>query len=358
MAINSIKVSYLFGAQSVIWDDRKTILWDGPNMLEKVKKTCALNDAHMTYFAIEKKGELFKQMPLKAAPGLIPRKANLPTEKYGGYQKPSAAFFMLVSYMVGKKKEAMFMSVQAIHAECVLKDKAAALAYAKTRVAEIIGRQVNDISLPLGLRPIKVNTILSLDGFRVRISGSAGNSKLIITPPFCPFSAEKVFRTLRETMDNGVEITRQETVQHYLRHLERLNEKVKVNPNYPHSERYDKVTTGDNSRLYDIYVDKLQNSVYNKRPNSPIQTLLSGRERFIELPLFDQVKVLMTIHGIFSKIGGGMNLTLIGGTGTGGSTTLRAMVSNWKKNYEDVRIIDASPSGLWEKRSFNLLTLV
>lgn len=159
-------------------------------------------------------------------------------------------------------------------------------------------------------------------------------------------------------MGNGVEITKQESVQHYLRHLERLHEKVKSNPNYPHSERYDKVTAEDNLRLYDIYVDKLQNSIYNKRPNSPIQTLLSGRKRFINLPLFDQVKVLLTIHGVFAGLGGGLDLTSIGGTSTGGSTTLRAMVSNWKKYYKDVRIIDSSPSGLWEKRSFNLLTLV
>ena len=354
----SIKVSYLFGAQSVIRDYRQTLLWDGPSMLEKVKRTCSLNDAHMTLYQTEKRGGLFDQMPLKAAPGLIPRKANLPTEKYGGYQRPSVAFFMLVDYTVGKKKEAMFMSVQAINAKDVLKDKNSALTYAKKRVAEIIGRQVNDVSLPLGLRPIKVNTVLSLDGFRVRISGSAGNSRLIITPPFCPFAAEKVFRTLQETMDNGVEIAKQESVQHYLRHLERLHEKVKSNPNYPHSERYDKVTAGDNLRLYDIYVDKLQNSIYNKRPNSPIQTLLSGRECFINLPLFDQVKVLLTIHGVFAGLGGGLDLTSIGGTSTGGSTTLRAMVSNWKKYYKDVRIVDASPSGLWEKRSFNLLTLV
>ncbi|MGI6698920.1 MAG: type II CRISPR RNA-guided endonuclease Cas9 [Christensenellales bacterium] len=354
----SIKTSYLFGAKSVIRDYWQNLLWDGPNMLEKVKKTCSLNDAHMTIYQTEKRGGLFDQMPLKAAPGLIPRKANLPTEKYGGYQMPSVSFFLLVSYTVGKKKDAMFMSVQAINAEGVLNDEVSAFAYAKMRVEEIIGKEVNNPSLPLGLRPIKVNTVLSLDGFRVRISGSAGNGKQMVIPGFTPFGAEKPFRTLQEIVNNGMEIDRVETVQHYLKHLERLNEKVKVNPNYPHSERYDKVTAEDNLRLYDIYVDKLQNSVYSKRPNSPIQTLFSGRERFIGLPLFDQVKTLLNIHGIFGRLGGGNNLTLIGGTSRGGATTLSTMMSNWKKYYQDVRIIDSSPSGLWEKRSFNLLTLV
>ena len=33
-------------------------------------------------------------------------------------------------------------------------------------------------------------------------------------------------------------------------------------------------------------------------------------------------------------------------------------ISNWKKKYSDVRIIDRSASGLFEKRSDNLLDLI
>ena len=67
------------------------IVWDGKPMLTKVKKTVEKNNAHLVHYAFCREGGLFDQQPLKKAPGLIPRKAGLPTEKYGGYNKPGTA---------------------------------------------------------------------------------------------------------------------------------------------------------------------------------------------------------------------------------------------------------------------------
>ena len=62
-----------------------TIVWDGASMLAKVKKIAKKNTAHFVKFATFKTGGLFDQNPVKKGTGLIPLKAGLPTEKYGGY---------------------------------------------------------------------------------------------------------------------------------------------------------------------------------------------------------------------------------------------------------------------------------
>ena len=56
---------------------------------------------------------------------------------------------------------------------------------------------------------------------------------------------------------------------------------------------------------------------------------------------------------------GGCDLISIGGVGKAAATVnFSATISNWNKNYKDVRIIDSSASGLWEKKSKNLLELL
>ena len=52
----------------------------------------------------------------------------------------------------------------------------------------------------------------------------------------------------------------------------------------------------------------------------------------------------------------GCDLTLIGGKAHSAATvSFSSIISNWKKNYSDVRIIDQSASGLWEVVSDNIL---
>ena len=67
----------------------------------------------------------------------------------------------------------------------------------------------------------------------------------------------------------------------------------------------------------------------------------------------------MNIHDIFGRIASGCNLTLVGGSAnTGATVNFSSSVSNWKKTYKEVNIIDTSSSGLWEKKSDNLLDLI
>ena len=307
------------------------------DMLPGVLKTAKKNTAHFTKHATFKTGGLFDQNPVKKAPGLTPLKAGLPTEKYGGYNKAGVMFFIPVRYKSGKKTVLMVLSVELLYGDRFLEDEIFAKEYAKDRLQRIIGKSVDEIDFPIGMRPWKVNTILSLDGFRICITGNASGGKCLIAQPIMQFSSDEYWK-------------------YYLKKLEKFVEKVKNNSSYVYDVDYDVVHHEDNLKLYDLYLDKLQNSIYRKRINAPIQTLIEGREKFIDCSVIEQCQVLLNIHQVFGRMTSGCDLTLIGGKSHSAATvSFSSTISNWKKNYTDVRIIDQSASGLWEVVSENIL---
>ncbi len=315
-------------------------VWDGEQMLSKVKKTAKKNTAHFVKYAAFKTGGLFDQNPLKKASGLIPLKAGLPTEKYGGYNKASVMFNIPVRYKAGKKNEIIIMSVEMLHGRHFLADNEFAEEYTFDRLERILGKPVEEVSFPMGMRPWKVNTMLSLDGFRVCITGIGSGGKGLIAQPVVQFSSDEIWRE-------------------YIKKLERFVEKSKNNPNLIYDKEYDKVSFKENEKLYELYTDKLQNSIYRKRVNAPVKILIDGKDKFKKLDIKEQCQALLNIHAVFGRVSNGCDLSLIGGASRAGATSnFSALISNWKKNYSDVRIIDQSPSGMWEKRSENLLELL
>ena len=314
-----------------------TIVWDGASMLAKVKKIAKKNTAHFVKFATFKTGGLFDQNPVKKGTGLIPLKAGLPTEKYGGYNKAGIMFLIPVRYNIGKKSEILILPVELMHGKHFLEDKVFARNYTFTRLENILGKKVGEVSFPMGMRPWKINTMLSFDGFRVCLTGTSGRGKCLVAQPVMQFSADEHWRF-------------------YVKRLERFVEKIGINPDLLYDKDHDKVSKDENLKLYELYVDKLQNKIYKKRVNSPVQTLLKGKEEFKKLSIEEQCQVLLNIQSVFGRMTGGCDLTLIGGSAHSAATgSLSTTISNWKKKYSTVRIIDQSPSGMWEKSSENLL---
>lgn len=317
-----------------------SMIWDGQNMLDKVICIARKNNAHFTKYAFFKKGGLFKQLPVKKAEGLVPLKKGMPTEKYGGYNSVNIMFFIPTYYKTEKKEDIIIMPVDIMQGKKFLEDESYAKNYALDRIYSILGKRVETVSFPLGMRPWKINTVLSLDGFRVCITGNASKGTRLIAQPIVQFSSPSFWK-------------------YYIRKLERFTEKIKATSNYIYDQDYDIVNSDKNLELYDLYIDKLENSIYKKRINSPLQNLTTGRDKFVALDIKVQCQVLLNIHSVFGRMTVGCDLTLIGGSKNSAATkVLNSSVSNWKKNYKDVRIIDQSASGLWEKQSQNLLELV
>lgn len=143
----------------------------------------------------------------------------------------------------------------------------------------------------------------------------------------------------------------------YIKRLERFVEKKKECPSLKYSEKYDQISARQNVELYDVLTEKLKKPPYQKRPGNPSKVFADGRERFLNLDMEEQARCLLQMLLPFSRVRV-CNLTAIGGSKVAANSPLSACLSNWKKYYRDVRIVDSSASGLYESKTDNLLQLL
>ena len=334
----NIKVETLFNRRVTVGSN---VIWDGKESIGKIKNTVQNKNAiHMTQYAFCRKGGFFDQQPKAYPEGAIPRKQGLPVEKYGGYCKPTASFFALAKYRAGKDTNVMLVPVDLLSADKFVQSSAEALKYTEETIACITGKHIDSVEFPLGLKPIKINTMLDFDGMKMCIAGKSSGGRTVIPSLTMPLVISYPW-------------------EKYVKHLERFTEKKKDHPSMIYNEAYDKITVEKNIELYDLLIQKLGNPPYEKRPNNPIETLRNGREKFAKLDIAEQAKFLMQILTVFGRSSGGCDLRPVGGVGKAAVVSISSSLSNWKKKYTDVRIIDQSASGLFEKRSeCNLLDLL
>lgn len=333
----NLKTEKLFGNPVIA--NGETV-WEGATSVETVRRIMQKNAIHYTVYPFRRGGALFDLQPVKAAPGLVPLKNGLDPARYGGYNRPTASFFVLVRYRVGKKTDLMVMPVELMVRERFLSDASFAEEYAKKTIGETAsGKTVNEVSFPFGKRILRVNTVLSLDGFRVCLSGKSNGGKQLIVSPVVPLILSHEW-------------------EGYIKRLERFAEKQKKKLGVTLDAEHDGILAEKNRELYALLTQKLQQPPFRKRPNNPAETLAAGADRFCRLSVGEQVEALLSVLLVFSRTGGGIDLHLVGGKPKAAATLLSSNLSNWKKNYSDVRVIDATSSGLFEKRSENLLELL
>lgn len=325
--------------------DGENVVWKGTESIEPVRRVLSKNNIHYTKFAFTRKGGLFDQNPIKAKQGedLIPRKAGLDPNKYGGYNKTAAAAFLLISYLEKGKKEAMLLPVENLVSEKVFSNETFAKTYASSAVAKIWGRKEDEIkmlSFPMGLRPLKINTVLSFDGFRACITGKSGGGKQIGVSSLMPLILDAEW-------------------ENYIKRLDSFTEKKEKNKNLTVNGDYDGISREKNQLLYQALSLKVTDGIYQKAFASQISVLKNGGLKFAELTTEDQIRALLSIVLLLkSGRSGTCDLTLIGGKSKAGVYLISSKISNWKKLYRNVQVADISSSGIYETSSENLLDLV
>ena len=334
-ADNNAKTEIVFTRELKHGDN---VIWNGAADKDRVLNIAKKNTVHMTKYAFCRKGGFFDQMPVSAAEDLIPRKSDMPTDIYGGYNKSTASFFVLIRYKAAKKQDVIFMPVELLYADKFMNNENFALAYSKKNVSDIVNKPVEDIEFLLNKRILKINTILSLNGLKVCITGKANGGKVI------GLSIMDVFKTSYEN-------------ELYVKKIESFDKKKKGNASIVWNETFDGISESKNLLLYDCFIEKLRTAPYKYRPANPIDSLIKGKTKFQSLLPDKQANVLLQIQGLFGRAIKA-DLTPIGGVASAGVATISSSLSNWKKNYTDVRIIDQSSSGLFEKESGNLLDLL
>lgn len=342
----SINLTSLYSLTPYMVGERK--IWDGVNSLETVWKTVHKNAVHYTIYPFSRKGGLFKQNPLKKNADLTPLKNNgkiyLDPEKYGGYNKPTATFFVLVKYYFGKKSDVMLMPVDLAIAEKYKSDSQFRFDYAKSQIQKMLNKsnkskiiEIDRVEFPLGNRIIKINTMLEIDGYRMVVASKYDNSYLYLSP------------LTSLNVDSKWEF--------YCKKLENFSERKNSNPNMIYSEKFDYINSKDNEMLYDILVSKLSNTVHSNRPldsKKTVNELEKNKNKFMELNIFDQTDFLLKMFGLFNR----KTSVKLAPVASETRTKISYYLSNWKKSYSDVRIIDTTAAGLFEHRSCNLLDLL
>lgn len=335
-ADNNVKLDTVF-THSVICQG-KTI-WNGAADKDRIVKIASQNTPHVTIYSYCKhsgqNGGFFDQNPRKAANGLIPLKKDRPTEIYGGYNSATVAGFFLVKYKEGKHTQISFVPLKLLDMDKVMADDTGALQY----VSSELGNKATAIEILFNKRVIKAHTMIALDGARYSIRGKSGVSQLGLMN-MMPF------------------MTSSEN-ERYIKKLESFYEKHKQNDKFAWDETHDMISAEKNKALYDHYIQKLSAWPYNTRPGNEkfVNDLSSHSVAFEVLDIFNQVTVLLQIQGVLGRMEKA-DLKCLTGSSNAGTTQLSMNLSNWKKYYTDVRIIDQSASGLYEKASENLLDLL
>lgn len=317
----------------------ETCFWHGQDDIERIKKILAKDAVHLTRYAFFRKGGLFDQQPLKKAPDLIPLKKGLPTEKYGGYRKPTASFYVLARFLVKKKRELRLIPINLLDAERSMEDATYARQVVEREIIRITGKTPEHLELMLRGHPLKINTVFSLDGTRVTLAGKSGGGKIVMVSPLVSLHVGGKWES-------------------YIKAIESFFQKQKTNADIRLDEAYDHISREENAALYQLLTDKMGAWPFSNLPNNQAGTLASGKERFLKLSTEEQIETLKNILLLFSSGAGGTDLSLIGGSKKSGVTALSSNLENWKKNYQDVRIVHTSASGLFENLSENLLELL
>ena len=314
------------------------IIWSVTQDMPKVKAVFEKNNIHVTRYAMCKKGGLFDQMPVKAGDNLTPLKAGLDTQKYGGYNKASACFFILARYDKDKKKEVSFVPIELMVRDKFINDDDFAKEYVKDFLQSLGKSEIDNVELLLDKRVIKIKTLISLDGFLVWLNGKGNGGRIIL-------------------LSNAMTLKLPGEHEEYVKALENYSEKKAANKNIMHDETYDGLSTEKNILLYDTLLDKMINSIFKLMPGNQSGVFEQGREKFSKLDFDEQVALLLIIIGSM-KTGrtGAIDLRRIGGKSAMGAMYMNVNISASK--YESIKIIDISPAGLHTKESINLKELL
>ncbi len=321
------------------------VAWNGEEDLGRIVKMLKQNknNIHFTRFSFDRKEGLFDIQPLKASTGLVPRKAGLDVVKYGGYDKSTAAYYLLVRFTLEDKKtqhKLMMIPVEGLYKARIDHDKEFLTDYAQTTISEILQKdkqKVINIMFPMGTRHIKLNSMISIDDFYLSIGGKSSKGKSVLCHAMVPLIVPH-------------------KIECYIKAMESFARKFKENNKLRIVEKFDKITVEDNLNLYELFLQKLQHNPYNKFFSTQFDVLTNGRSTFTKLSPEEQVQTLLNILSIFKTCrSSGCDLKSINGSAQAARIMISADLTGLSKKYSDIRLVEQSASGLFVSKSQNLL---
>ena len=285
--------------------------------IEIVRKTMLQNNILYTEYTYCGKGQLFDETIAKKGTGAsIALKKGLDPEKYGGYTSPNTAYFAFVEFD-GKKGQRVkqILEIPVYVANRIPEDKNILIEYFEN----VKGLK----NVKILREKIKKNALISVDGFPMRIRGV--NEKDIL-------------------FKGNVQLVLDREYEEIIRNVEKYIEKAEK---FSINEKYDGFSHNSVNGLYDVFANKLNETVYKKRPANQGANLVKNRELFRNLVLEEKVKVVNEILTMLRcDIATTADLRLVNGGGYAGSMKVNKNTLGKSK----LILINQSVTGLFENR--------
>lgn len=289
-----------------------------------VRRTMSKNNILFTRRSSEAKGGLFDQMIVAKKNGQAQIKSSDPRmtiEKFGGYNKLTGAYFTLVEHTNKKKRMRSLETVLLMHKSFYERDP------------EGYCREILELQEPKILVPkIKVNALVSYDGFRMHISGRTGDriilknaNQLIVAPQW------------------------QQYIKWISKYLERCRSAGRELP----ITVFDGLSAEQNTELYALLLDKLENHLFRIKFETAVKTLRENQENYVKLTVPNQCRVLLQILNLFANNASSADLKLLNGKAGVGILLTSKNLNNYSGHT--FTLIHQSITGFFEQE-INLLT--
>lgn len=285
------------------------------------------NNILFTRRVFEQHGGLFKQIPMKKGHGQVPLKGgDSPLQdisKYGGYNKAAVAYFMYVRG-TSKGKEIYRIESVPVYFAGKLRDLDAKKEYCQ-QVWDKIGKGYAnpEILIP----QIKINTLFDIDGYKMHLSGKSDDRLLF---------------------KNAVQLCLSERDNILIKRIMKWIMKMK-GCKAEHITSYDHISEEDTIYLYNLFENKLLNSVYKQEPCAAVKSMLNGKVHFLDLNIEKRCHVLSEILHIFQCNPVLANLSEMGESKATGELRISCNFSG-RFNKNKINLITQSTTGFFEKK--------
>lgn len=304
-------------------DEKGQVMAGHEGTMGTVRKWMRKNNILFTRMPLEGKGGLFDQNIMKKGKGQVPLKGDSPIsdiEKYGGYNKASIAYMMLVQAEEKRKPVYLLESIPNYVKNKLTSDKERQEYCVRTWTVQGSKYRNPQILIP----KVRIQSLFEIDGFKAHISGKTGNL-------FVMRNAQELCMdiTLARVLKNVLKFIHRKTVQKDAAITE-----------------YDGVSDDNTLALYDFFVDKLSSSIYGKKFATQADFLCQSKDKFTNLPLEERCEVLGSILHLFQCNAVLSDFHLLGGSRQAGRIYLNKKI----KAQDHVYLIEQSVTGFFEKR--------
>ncbi|WP_027438114.1 type II CRISPR RNA-guided endonuclease Cas9 [Lachnospira multipara] len=288
--------------------------------IERIREIVKKNTCFYTEYTYCDKGQLFNARLEKRNSGKLAIKKNLNISNYGGYTGIKPSYFALVEFAEKKKRKKQIIGVP-IYVDNMLKHN-------ENAFIEYCTNNLKLTNVVVLKQKIKMNSLLSMDGYPMRIRGDKGK--------------ENDFK-------NNLQLVLDEKHYEILRHVEKYQIKksslskdekktIKIN------EKFDCIKGEDLISLYIVFLEKLKGP-YKNRPANKYNLLEEKIDDFKGKSLEDKADVVFEIAKFFSSNATtSSDLKLLNaGSEVGRMTKTKNFVNNSK-----VKLINQSITGVYE----------